>query len=109
MKPLDSSAISVWCFLMKTLQPIRKPPVDHSLGCLGWSTGGFLSWDSGWKRGNAPYSLLAPAVLAVGLLSDAVLPDVSDVLWLEAFAPSEPSLPAPVAGVAEDLPRWSVL
>ena len=94
---------------MKTLQPIRKPPVDHSLGCLGWSTGGFSFWDSGQKRGDAPYSLLAPAVLAAGLLSDAELPDVSDVLWLEAFALSEPSLPAPVAGVAEELPRWSVL
>ena len=32
-------------------RPIRNPPVDHSLGCLGWSTGGFSSWDSGWKRG----------------------------------------------------------
>lgn len=94
---------------MKTLQPIRKPPVDHSLGCSGWSTGGFSSWDSEWKRGDARYSLLAPAVLAADLLSDAVLPDVSGVLWLEAFAPSEPSLPAPVAGVAEELPRWSVL
>lgn len=94
---------------MKTLQPIRKPPIDHSLGCLGWSTGGFSSWDSEWKRGDAHYSLLAPAVLAADLLSDVVLPNVSDVLWLEAFAPSEPSLPAPVAGVAEELPRWSVL
>ena len=61
------------------------------------------------EGGDAPYSLLAPAVLAAGLLSDAVLPDVSGVLWLEAFAPSELSLPAPVAGVAEELPRWSVL
>ena len=41
MELLDPSAISVWCFLMKTLQSIRKPPVDHSLGCLGWSTGVF--------------------------------------------------------------------
>ena len=57
----------------------------------------------------APYSLLAALELAAGLLSDAELPDVSDVFWLEAFAPSEPSLPAPVAGVAEELPRWSVL
>ena len=61
------------------------------------------------KGGDAHYSLLAPAVLAAGLLSDAVLPDVSDLFWLEAFALSEPSLPAPVAGVAEELPRWSVL
>ena len=76
---------------------------------MGWSTGGFSSWDSEWKRGDVPYSLLAPVALAAGLLSDAALPDVSDVLWLEAFALSEPSLPAPVAGVAEELPRWSVL
>lgn len=53
----------------------------------------------------APYSLLAALELAAVLLSDAALLDESDLPSLEALLLSEPSLPAPVAGVAEELPR----
>ena len=91
-------------FLDEGISAIRKPPVD-----LVWD-GRRAVWCFKVRDGTgAPYSLLALAVLAADLLSDAELPDVSGVLWLEVFTLSEPSLPAPVAGVAEELPRWSVL
>ena len=88
---------------------VCKPPADHS-ECLLRMVGGRFSVCGGeLNDAVAPYSLLAALELAAGLLSDAELLDESDLLSLEALLLSEPSLPAPVAGVAEELPRWSVL
>lgn len=86
-----------------------KPPAGHSECLLRMVGGRFSVCGRESNDAVATYSLLALAVLAAGLLSDAALLDESDLPSLEALLLSEPSLPAPVAGVAEELPRWSVL